>query len=585
MSNLLSQASLVMIPSGYKEDVVYSQIPTSGAGDLSFTRASNGTRVNSAGLVEVCPWNLLTNSENFSADFTPINSSISNNTTTAPNGTTTADSLIENTATDNHFAFADSTQLNGTQYTYSVYAKSIGGRNIRVFGSSGFGGDVIVDLANGSVLSGSGVVENVGNGWYRISITATTTTTTVRAILYAVNGTSTSYTGNGTSGVFLWGAQLNIGSTAKPYFPTTDRLNVPRLTYQNGGGGCPSLLLEKQSTNVILYSEDFSNSTYWVIANSVVSANATTSPDGTQNADLWYPSTNGDVSSRRLLQSCTVSTSGVNITATVYVKRNNKRWLFFVGPDATSANHNCWFDIQNGVVGTQGSAVVSATIESAGNGWYRCSVTSLANSTTQYIFLSATDSDADGTVTANGTDGFYFYGAQVEVSSYPTSYIPTTSSSATRVADACSKTGISSLIGQTEGVLFVDYNYDAKPDVNGNVAMVIYDGSNEAYIFITGGGALRLELYNGGGLQCLLTTSIGAIGRKKIAFAYKQNDFVGYMNGVQIATDTSGTVGAMSNLYVGSYYTANYNANGGINQSALFPTRLSNSELASLTTI
>ena len=174
MSNLLSQASLVMIPSGYKEDVVYSAVPTDGNGDLSFTRASNGTRVNSAGLVEVTPWNFVQNSENFSIDFIQINASISNNTTTAPNGTTTADSLIENTATDNHFAFGDSTQQSGVEYTYSVYAKSIGGRNIRVFGSSGFGGDVIVDLANGSVLSGSGVVQSVGNGWYRISITATT---------------------------------------------------------------------------------------------------------------------------------------------------------------------------------------------------------------------------------------------------------------------------------------------------------------------------------------------------------------------------------------------------------------------------
>jgi len=59
MSNLLSQASLVMIPSGYKEDVVYSPVPTDGSGDLSFTRASNGTRINSAGLVEVTPWNML----------------------------------------------------------------------------------------------------------------------------------------------------------------------------------------------------------------------------------------------------------------------------------------------------------------------------------------------------------------------------------------------------------------------------------------------------------------------------------------------------------------------------------------------
>ena len=74
---LLGQASLVLIPSGYKEDVVYSQIPTDGSGDLSFTRASNGTRINSAGLVEVVAWNLLTYSEEFSnAVWNKLNSTI-----------------------------------------------------------------------------------------------------------------------------------------------------------------------------------------------------------------------------------------------------------------------------------------------------------------------------------------------------------------------------------------------------------------------------------------------------------------------------------------------------------------------------
>ena len=63
MSTLLEQASLVLIPSGYKEDTVYSVIPSNGSGDMSFTRASDGTRINSDGLVEVCPWNLLTYSE------------------------------------------------------------------------------------------------------------------------------------------------------------------------------------------------------------------------------------------------------------------------------------------------------------------------------------------------------------------------------------------------------------------------------------------------------------------------------------------------------------------------------------------
>jgi hypothetical protein len=168
--------------------------------------------------------------------------------------------------------------------------------------------------------------------------------------------------------------------------------------------------------------------------------------------------------------------------------------------------------------------------------------------------------------------------------SYATSYISTTSASATRVADACYKTGISSLIGQTEGVMFVDWNFENKPDSNGSIPLVINGSAGEAYIFVTGGGTLLGELYNSG-VQASITGSIGAVGRKKIAFAYKQNDFVLYMNGVQIGTDTSGTVGSMTAVTVGGYYASSYQANSGINQAILFPTRLTNSELASLTTI
>jgi hypothetical protein len=94
---------------------------------------------------------------------------------------------------------------------------------------------------------------------------------------------STSYNGNGTGFVYVQNAQRNIGATAKPYFPTTDRLNVPRLTYQNGGGGCPSLLLEKQSTNYVKYSEDFTQSD-WQKSGATITANSIISPDGTQNA-------------------------------------------------------------------------------------------------------------------------------------------------------------------------------------------------------------------------------------------------------------------------------------------------------------
>ena len=96
---------------------------------------------------------------------------------------------------------------------------------------------------------------------------------------------------------------------------------------------------------------------------------------------------------------------------------------------------------------------------------------------------------------------------------------------------------------------------------------------------------MRFELYNAGVLQALITGTIGAVGRKKIAFAYKANDFAAYMNGVQIGTDTSGTVGAMASVNIGCYYTSDYSTVSGMNQALLFKTRLTNAQLAELTTL
>jgi len=101
--SLLDTASLLLTPNAYKEGKLYSVIPSDGSGDMSVTRATTATRVNSAGLVELVPYNLVTYSEQFdNADWTKNNISITANTTTAPNGTTTADKLIPSTSLATH---------------------------------------------------------------------------------------------------------------------------------------------------------------------------------------------------------------------------------------------------------------------------------------------------------------------------------------------------------------------------------------------------------------------------------------------------------------------------------------------------
>jgi hypothetical protein len=562
MSDLLNSASLVLIPSGYKEDVVYSAVPTDGSGDLSFTRASNGTRVNSAGLVEVCPWNLAFDSENFGSGYwTRLSSAtITTNNTTAPNGTNTG-ALFSVTST------AYSGLLEGipdNTQTISMYAKKgtldylwFIHENISQLGASfNLNTGVVSFVASGHDAS----IESVGNGWYRC-ILSTTNSATWDFFQFGLSNASNSATSPSGGNAYIWGAQANIGSTAKPYFPTTDRLNVPRLTYQNGGGGCPSLLLEKQSTNLVTYSEEFDHAA-WLKYQCSVSANQTTSPDGTQNADKLTLSGSSGTYTGLLYRLIAV---GAN---SIYMKNDSiGSGKFYIQVDGVG---NAKWNADGTLNSVSGGTATNG--ENMGNGWFRFTFVVTSGSYINYGIADATTGNS-----------IFIWGAQVEASSYPTSYIPTTSASATRVADVAQKTGISSLIGQTEGVMFVDFDFANKADTSGSVPILLRGGGSEAYIYLSGSN-FQADLINGG-IQCNIVGAIGAVGRKKIAFAYKQNDFVLYMNGVQIGTDTSGTVGTMNALTVGSYDSPGYVLNSGINQAVLFKTRLTNAELASLTTL
>ena len=605
MSDLLNSASLVMIPSGYKEDTVYSVVPSDGSGDLSFTRASNGTRINSAGLVEVCPWNLILQSETFNNSYwNKVNGTITSDSIVAPNGTTTADlftitnnsAFVEKTIAGTGTLF---TFIPNTQYTFSCYFKkgSID-YNFKMLMYDGVSvtnsGTINLTTPSSSTVS----YEDVGNGWYRFYHTFTSSASATTGYFYAVNYDYSTTITSGTN-VYLWGAQVVQGATAKPYFPTTDRLNVPRLTYQNGGGGCPSLLLEKQSTNIVLYSEDFSN-VAWQQQQITLSANATISPDGTQNADSVIPTT-ANSALHRLYENG--SNSIATASYSIFVKPNGYYRVAFRESATTGAAIG--FDLLNETIittySTGGCTASGGKIENMGNGWYRISgIFSFASATAQSLGLyvvspSWTSGDPENVAWAgNGTSGVYLYGAQLEASSYATSYIPTTSSSATRVADACFKTGISSLIGQTEGVLFADVNWNVQAESGSPVVGILTLNNNVANLcdcIILGierqsGGNNRVYclVQNSCSTQAALFGSNITNGRYKIALGYKANDFVLYVNGVQIATDTSGTVPTTSEVLLGIRFQGDsVNLNDTINEAVVFKTRLTNSELAQLT--
>jgi hypothetical protein len=544
MSDLLNKASLVMIPSGYKEDTVYSVVPSDGSGDLSFTRASNGTRINSAGLVEVCPWNLMSQSNAFSTSpWLRTNTTLTSGQSD-PNGGSNAWKV--------EFA-------SGNAYLGQFGIGQIGVVTISAY----FRADstTTIGFNDGSAYPNS---ITIGTTWQRYEFS------------YLVSGSQCNMQIDNYFGVspssqaktfYIYGAQLNIGSTAKPYFPTTDRLNVPRLTYQNGGGGCPSLLLEKQSTNVETWSEDFSNAS-WTKTNCSITANTTTSPDGTQNADKIIENSINGVH----FVYNVGATISVAQTLSVYAKADTRTQLA-LQLGASSVIYN----LSSGTI-VSGSG---GAIENAGNGWYRCSITTTPANTNALIF---TANGGTNSYQGDGTSGLFIWGAQLEVGSYATSLINTTSSSATRVADACFKTGISSLIGQTEGVVFIDVIWRTTGQTFQSASVNSGNYFNSISFGYLNGTGLRLEIYYGGSALGLGTKTLTDGERYKIAFAYKSGDSCVYINGVQFSTNTN-TFSFGSTLSRIDLSFANEVFGDKINQAILFKTRLTNSELASLTTI
>jgi len=597
--SLYTDASLIMYPSGYKEDKIYSLKPTDGSGDLTFTRASTATRVNAEGLIEGVRTNLITYSEQFDnaawvkTRLNAFGSGSIVNAIEAPDGTTSADYIQQETGQTTGGAVSVNLSISGV-HSWSVFAKASEFEFLALRTRSATLTISYFDLTNGTIALADPDHSNLkitsfGNGWYRCSLSDEGGALANRFIVGGRDGANETVTPE--RGVYIWGAQLEASVSATEYIPTTTTAvsvgmlaDVPRIDYT--GGGCGKLLLESQRTNLAIYSSEFDNAA-WAKENITILANDTTSPDGTTNADKI--SELGTNTYHALSRAINISAG--TYTISIFAKSDERNYLI-IRSNLSGSNVNTTFDLLNGIVTYNGHT--SASIESYSNNWYRCTITSTSSLTSvNAAFLpSNTNVTNNNLPTYLGVvgSGLHIYGAQLEASSYPTSYIPTTSTAVTRLADACSKTGISSLIGQTEGVLFVDFTINSLADFG--TPLSVNDGSTANYIWLTifANGNLRAELFNSSGVQATITYT-GAVvgGRYKMAFAYKTNDFAMYVNGSQVGIATSGTTFSgttLSRIDNDITNPALYSlASQSINQTALFPTRLTNTQLATLTTI
>ena len=568
--SLYNDASLVMVPSGYKDGTLYSAKPTNGDGDFTFSRGSNlaATRTNSEGLIQKGRENLLLQSNSFDTTWT-------NNNTTETSGQADKDGgtdawLVNSTASFGSIVQSIS-NTNGV-YSLSVYAKA-GTNNwmlLRMLGSSS--SRAWFDLENGVLGSTDGPtieskIESVGGGWYRCSVTGNMTSFG-QVLIYPTNANLVV----GTSGnIIIQDAQLEVGLVSTDVITTTTTTeqagileDMPRLDY-SGGATCGSLILEPQRSNLVTNSEYVSSSDY-VVGNwtGTITTNTTetTSPEGLYNATKYVKS---GASDRVYFHS---SQPDGAYTGSVWLK-------------AASGSENTTIEISVRRFGGGGGS--TSKLVTITNEWQRFDVTAtnLTGGTTTAMYV------ADFSMAGTATE-FYSYGMQIEAGSYPTSYIPTYGASSTRSKDVCESTSVSSIIGQTEGTLFTQVG-DFPQEVNGRI-FAISDGSSSNYITIIKSGSnndFAVYVNDGGVTQVAYTGSASLTGNDKIGVAYANNDYAIYVNGTQVHTDTSASVPACSAIWIGQRENGSktYIAGGSVKQALLFKTRLSNDELASLTTI
>lgn len=575
ISDFAAASASMVSGSGTNTGKAYSIKPTDGNGDFDFERGSDitATRVNSSGLIEKGRGNEVIGSNDFTLDNVNYTSSQGE---IGYDGS--LDAWLINKKVDSNVYF-NKTNLTSTGVTtISIYAKANSVDQLFLFFS---GNSVRFDLTSGtSTKTGGTVVTHkallIGEeGWYRCSMTINETDTNNILVKPQSSGADTIGT------IFVQDIQFEQGLVATDVIKTTTeplRAGIledePRFDYYKSGSAtpntCPSLLLEPSRDNEITNSEYFEG-TNWGVGGSteVELITSITSPDGTNSVYL-VTSEEGNNSSR---VQYNLGALGNDYIFSVFIKgtgtatrirlRNNTASVDAVEYDIDSSG-NFTLHSENAHDGYYGA-------EPYGNGWYRVYLKVETNSISNNFMQIFSDIiDADGSI--------YVWGAQAEEGSYITSYIPTYGTAAERSTDSFEKTGLSSVIGQTEGTIFFEFEYSHQ-QVNTPFFRVFENASNLYEIIALSSYKLRSRARIGGSIVAAIdTANVVAEGTHKAAITYKSGDYRFYLDGSLVGSSTETSI--VSNPSKINYFDNNNN----LKQFLIFPTALFDADCRTLTT-
>ena len=488
--------------------------------------------------------NLLSYSESFNVGWSTggINTPITADSIASPDGQTTADLVIESTFTGTHVIYQTFTAA-AQEYSYSVYAKAKERTWIKLAFSTGAGGGAFFDLQNGvvgTVDSGySATIEDAGDSWYRCKITATGTAATYYPAVYIASNSSTiSYAGDGTSGLYLWGAQLTTTSYPVDYISTR---------------------------NLLTDSQDFERSA-WVKSATELDNDVAISPDGTRSADKLRDTLPSLF--HRIYQLESGTFNGAH-TVSFYVKAQEINSVSIRAINNASANYST-FNLSTETITNSGVLPDSATITAVGDGWYRITRTdTLSSAAVRIAYLELYNG---GTVyPGDGTSGVLIWGAQLEPGSTATEYY--------RTYDVVGKNY--NWYEPTQGTVRLSYQNSSQTGLRRYGQLDDGSETNRMQLGRGGAGTNNAAIVLGGGIEFVETFT--GVDSADMALSFAHNDAIAAQNGTLSAQDTTVTLPIVSRYKIGTNAGNGENINGHIKRLIYFPRRIKDSNLVLMT--
>ncbi len=573
---------------------------------ITFTRASTATYYDGVTTAKA-EENLLLQSQTFeNASWTKSAATVTANAEVAPDGTTTADAVIEDTSTNVHL-IQQGLILIATSYTFSAFVKP-NGRTWAMLSANQVGnGYAYFDLTNGVTgtigAAATASITASTNGFYRVSITVTVSAgSNSFAIRTATGNGTSSYTGDGTSGIYVWGAQLEQRSAVTAYTVTTTQpitnyipvlltapAGTPRFDHNPVTDESLGFLIEEQRANLLTYSADFADAA-WFKNNVSVSSNTVVSPDGALTGDKLIASSGSSI--KYIDRTVTIAASTTH-TWSVYMKAGeySTATMYAISPTSPFEFFQATVNLLTGAISNtnsgNGGVFTAATAIAVGNGWWRVSLIGSVGAKTSIntrIYPNVSSAFA-----GDGFSGIYIWGAQLEAGAFPTSYIDTVASSVTRAADAASMTGtnFSEWYDAGEGTLYGEAIASAN-FTSASVIAEVGDGTLNNRTNIVRAGSANQSVSTtvvSGTVQASITTQPAFVPgtSSKTSIALKLNDFAASSDGGAVGTDTSGLIPVVDRIQIGATTTSIARWNGTIKKIAYYPERLSNAQLQALT--